>query len=89
MNIKKFVLNDQWILIFFASLLMLVLIVAVSNIKAEKNINDIQSFKVIYLNEGKDIYSDNPKYCRFLEMYFDSFSTSEIEQTEEYTLGNL
>ncbi len=84
MNLKQLKFNNKGILFLFASLAIIVIIVALVNINRSQNQNDIQSFRVIYLNEEKEIYSDDKRYCKFLEMYFDSFTIDTVHSDVVY-----
>ncbi len=89
MNLNRLKFNNKGILLFFTGLAIIVLLFAVVNIKERLNKNDILNFRVIYLNEKKEIYSEDPRYCMFLEMYFDSFTfdnTNTLTKMEKETL---
>ncbi len=89
MNLRQLKLNNKGILFFLASLSIVVIVTAVVNMYHTQVKNDIKSFRVTYLNEDKEIYSNDPKYCKFLEMYFDSFTVDTVHSGVDYDKENL
>ncbi len=89
MNLREYETKNKWIMLLICVVAGIFLIVAVVKNHGGTRENDIQSFEVIFLDEGKEIYSDDVRYCRFLEMYFDSFSFNEVAFEENYKIENL
>lgn len=89
MDFRGYKTNETWVLLLIGVVATILLIVAVVKMYGGTKENDIQSFKVIFLDKGQEISSDDVEYCRFLEMYFDSFSFNEVPFIEEYSIQNL